>query len=211
MKKFFMIALMAVAALTASAQTGEIHITPHVGIGYANVSNLKLPSPIQINPDKMKMNDFSDLTSYTLGAEVEYMVSDNFGVSGGLDYFLSKSGEVSESTENYSFEAKDMYFTFSYLNIPLLAQYHFGQFAVKAGLQPGFKLAADYHSNGDKAKAEIESFSLSLPVGVSYQFNNSPIVMDLRCAIPLTKMNKNKFPEGDLKLTSVILSAGYRF
>lgn len=213
MKKFFVIAIMAVAALTASAQKGECKFSVHAGAGYANVSNLEFVANVKGNGT----NDFSSALGVVLGAECEYMVSDNFGLSAGLDYLYTKSGEISE--EDFGTKYNDMYFSHSLLNIPILAQYHFGKFAVKAGLQPGFTLAAELSMNGKTAtigpkeyKDYLNSFNLSLPVGISLDCGSST-TLDLRCAIPLTKMNKeNLLNNGnDTKMTTIILTAGYKF
>lgn len=187
MKKFIMSAVMAIVALTASAQKGEYYITPHLGFGYMNMSN---------------MDDLSGGIGGTLGVDFEYMVADQFGISAGLDAFYGESNK-----EN------DCYFSYGYLNIPVLAQYHFGNFAVKAGLQPAFIIDADAHTGSvsESFKDGFNSFSLALPVGISYTFN-TPITLDLRCAIPLTKQNKESEPGfDDCKLTTVMLSVGYRF
>lgn len=217
MKKFFMIAIMAVAALTASAQKGEVKFSAHAGAGYVNVSNLEFQSPVSKN----ETNDFSSSIGALLGVECEYMVSDNFGLSAGLDYFYAKSNEISQETLGTKYH--DMYFTHSMVNIPILAQYHFGKFAVKAGLQPGFTVAAELSMNGNTAtigpegadkeyKDYLNSFNLSLPVGLSLDCGAST-TLDLRCAIPLTKMNKESFYNNgkDAKMLSIMLTLGYGF
>lgn len=206
MKKFFMIAIMAVAALTANAQKGEVKFSAHAGAGYVNIANQEEPSLVGAG-----INDYSSAIGALLGAECEYMVSDKFGLSAGLDYLYAKTSEKSQEGIEGKFD--DMYYDFSYLNIPVLAQLHMGKFAVKAGLQPGFLLSADYHENG-KTKSQtsgLNSFNLSLPVGVSLDCGAST-TLDLRCAIPLTKMNKNDMANGkDVKMTTIMLSLGYRF
>lgn len=189
MKKFLMIAVMAVAALTASAQKGEYYITPHLGFGYLNMSNLGI-------------EDMEGGIGANLGVDFEYMMSDKFGVSAGLDAFYGESDKYNEH-----------YLSYGYLNIPVLAQYHFGGFAVKAGLQPAFLVEADEHceSHSESGKDAFNTFSLALPVGVSYSFK-VPVTLDLRCAIPLTKQNKESDPSfDDSKLTTVMLTVGYRF
>lgn len=194
MKKIFMVIAMAVAAITANAQ--QIRITPHLGLGWMHFSQ---PS----GSDDVKNQGFAFLG----GAEFEYYLTEKFGVSAGLDYVFSRSDKDKDSMYGDDW----MYYQHSYLNIPVLAQYHFGSLAVKAGVQPAFLISADYHdAKGDthSEKDGYKSFSLSLPVGLSYDFK-FPLTLDLRYAIPLTKQNKEG--DFDVKQTTVALTFGYRF
>lgn len=201
-KNLFMIAAMAMATLTASAQS-NYHFTPHIGIGYTNMSNNEVH---HLTIDDKICDGFGLLA----GAEFEYMVADKVGLSAGVDYLFSKTDEVKITVGKLT--TPNMHFTYSYLNIPVLVQYHMGKVAVKAGVQPTLCLSANYYE--DKVKSSLKdgmnTFSLSLPVGVSYEFN-TPIVLDMRCAIPLTKQNKEKLPGGNFMFTTVMLTAGYRF
>ena len=40
MKKFMILVVMAVAAITASAQKGEYFVTPHLNVGYGEMQNM---------------------------------------------------------------------------------------------------------------------------------------------------------------------------
>ncbi len=201
-KNLFTIAAMALVGLTASAQS-QYHFTPHIGIGYTNMSNNEVP--VASIDDKI-----SNGIGLLAGAEFEYMVADKVGISAGVDFLYSKTDEVKWEIGERS--TAEMHFSYSYLNMPVLVQYHMGKVAVKAGVQPTLCLSADFHNDKNKSslKDGMNTFSLALPVGVSYEFN-TPVVLDLRCAIPLTKQNKNKLPGGDFLFTSVMLTAGYRF
>ncbi len=205
MKKIFMIAAMAVAALTASAQS-KFHFTPHVGIGYNNMANAKVT--FETKDYKASSGD-----GWLIGAEAEYMATDNVGISLGVDYLYSKSDEQEFKNLDTGHTSGNQYYKYSYLNVPVLAQYHIGKFAVKAGLQPTFNLSADKY-RGHEGKVDMKeafnSVTLALPVGVSYEFG-VPVVLDLRCAIPLTKQNKEKLYDKDWRFTTVTLTAGYRF
>lgn len=209
MKKFLMMAVMAVMALTASAQ-GDYRVTPHVGIGYTNMSNSKfyIPSPVGLKDLDF---DISNGFGAIVGVDCEYFLSENFGISGGVDFLYSKGDK--EGYKQQGIDTGNYYADYSFLNIPVLAQYHVGNFAFKAGLQPAFLLSADLHA-GKEGKAslkdDMKTFSLALPVGVSYDFN-SPITLDLRCALPLTKQNDKSFFGKDNKFTAVTLMVGYRF
>lgn len=202
MKKYFMMAAMAVAAFTASAQKGEFHYTPHVSIGYAYFSHEEYVGfDISLNHS----------IQGTIGADVEYMLSNSFGLSAGLDYNYIYAKD-SDKTPKLSLEATT---SFSYLNVPILAQYHLGDgFALKAGLQPMFILAAkgtfsiDGVSLYDKSSTDgFKTMALALPVGISYTFH-TPITLDLRCNIPVTTLNSD---DDYAKIVSVSLGIGYRF
>lgn len=201
MKKLIMMAVMAVVALTASAQKGEFHVTPHITAGYAHMSDAK------VNPD---VGDF-DMSNHVLagaGVDLEYMLSNTFGLSVGADYNFIRSTTEKEGSH-------ELYLNYSYLNVPVLAQLHVGEgLAFKAGFQPMFVLDAKVHAKGnsgsdsDSFKDELKSVAYAIPVGISYTFA-TPITMDLRCNIPVTKVNKTD--ELDMKMLSVTLSLGYRF
>lgn len=198
-----MIAAMAAAAFTAQAQ--DIHVTPHLGIGYSHFYNMR--------------DGNNDANAFNVGADVEYMLNSKFGLSAGADLQYTM-------TEEHKWEGVTDWQNYNlyHLNIPLLAQYHIGQFALKAGIQPALLLSANHKNGSNKTsvKDDLQTFSLSLPVGVSYEFKKTPIVLDMRCAIPLTKQNKGEFykdgnggfvvgNDGNTKQITVMLTVGYRF
>lgn len=202
MKKYFMLAVMAVAALTASAQSGEFHITPHVNLGYAYLSDV---------PDDCDELSFNIVAGF--GADAEYMLTDQFGISGGLDFNYMESGKSVLKVGSFEAEGYDRYM---WLNVPILAQYHIGSFALKAGVQPMFALSAETHyestessshtQNDESFKDLMNSAMFAIPVGVSYTFD-VPVTVDLRCAIPVSKVYK----DADGMLTPITVSVGYRF
>ena len=73
MKKFMMMVAMAFATLTASAQAeaGTLTLKPLVGMNLANVT---------------KLDGNSTKVGIAAGAELEYMLSDNFSLSAGAIY-----------------------------------------------------------------------------------------------------------------------------
>lgn len=197
-----MMAVMAVAALTASAQKGDFYITPHLGLGYAHVTDF---------------TDYEGNISGIVGADFEIMMTNTLGLSAGLDYEYIRSFTTTYGTKDMGI---DTYATYSYFNIPVLLQYHFGEgWAIKAGVQPMLNLAADFNVDGknviasgdvsklqDSFKDGINKFMLAVPVGVSYTFQDTPIVVDLRANIPTGKMF-----DGDGKLLDFVVSVGYCF
>ena len=188
MKKIILFALMAVAAISANAQDKKFHITPHLGIGYMNVSG---------------MGDYCDYVTAKIGGEFEFMVAEQFGISAGVDYQYG----VCPEKDNVKYE-------FGTVNIPVLAQYHFGNFAVKAGVQPTFlaeakaKYSTSHVSASGDFKDECESFQLFVPVALTYTFN-VPVTIGLECDIPCTKLSKSGYDTS--RITTVMVTAGYRF
>lgn len=184
---------MAVAALSANAQK-NVTITPHVGFGITYMSH---------NLEGTRYG-----SGLLVGADVEYKIDDKLGISAGVDYLHSKGDETRLDLPGQEWK----YYTYSYLNIPVLAQYHVGNIALKAGLQPSITLTADYHEGESKSiKDNMNSVNLSIPVGVSYDFK-FPLTLELRYAFPLTKQNKHEMPEGkNSHFQTVMLMAGWRF
>lgn len=204
MKKFIIIAVMAISALTASAQKGDFHITPHISLGYAGLTG---NSDIDVPGAEGEVDVVNNLLG-GIGADFEYMLSNSFGLSAGLDYNYVRSGNNSLTTGNKKIDA---YTSYSFLNVPILAQYHFGEgFALKAGFQPMFVLEAETSVDGDSEsfKDACESVMFAIPVGISYTFS-TPITVDLRCNIPVSNLNKGG--KEDNKLVGITATVGYRF
>ena len=177
-----MMAVMAVAALTASAQNeeGQVTIMPKAGINISSITNS--------DGTKAKVG-------FVGGVEAEYGLPSNFSVSAGV-LFSMQGAKAKEG------DAKTK---LNYLSIPILCNYYVWQgLAVKAGVQPGFLLSA---KTGDlDIKDGCKKFDLSIPVGVSYEYQK--FVLDARYNIGVTKFNK----EGDASRNSVFaITLGYKF
>ena len=81
-------------------------------------------------------------------------------------------------------------------------------FALKIGLQPGFLVNAKAESVDNKDA--FESFNLSMPIGLSYEFKNG-ITLDLRGTPGLTAVNKNSSSDWKLRSDCSTLTIGYKF
>ena len=186
MKKIFMMAVMAVAALTANAQqeAGTFSLQPKVGL---NVTTL--------TGDGTKAK-----AGFTAGVEGMYQAAEKFGVSLGVMYSMqgAKVKDVDGAKLNYG-----------YINIPILANYYVVKgLAIKAGIQPGFMTSAKakYDGNSRDVKDSCKKFDFAIPVGVSYEIAN--VVIDARYNIGLTKTIKDT----DKKKNSVFhFTVGYKF
>lgn len=190
MKKLLLMAAVMLSSVGAFAQhaVGSFTLQPKVGINIANITN---------NGDYGKARvDFAG------GLEGEYQVSDIFSLSAGLMY--SRQGyKAKDNVAGLS--GKD--WKPSYLNVPVLANvYVVPGLAVKLGVQPGFMVDKDK----DGYKGEVNTFDLSIPVGLSYEYNN--FVLDGRYNWGVTKVNKNSVKGFDDTRNSVFqITLGYKF
>ncbi len=181
MKKLFLVAMMMVATLGAKAQNevGQFTLAPTVGANFAKNTG--------------DGNKFA--FGWEVGVNAEYGVAESFGITLGAFYknWGSKADQEGAKKANLN-----------YLSIPVLANYYVAKgFAIKAGVQPAFLLAAK--QDGKDFKDECKKFDLTIPVGLSYEFSN--VVIDARYNFGLTKVGK----VGDAKNSAIELTLGYKF
>ena len=181
MKKFMMMVAMAFATLTASAQAeaGTLTLKPLVGINVANITN----------------SDADAKVGLAAGAELGYQLNESFAVTAGAIY--SMQGAKSEGVK----------LNLDYINIPILANYYITKgLAVKAGIQPAFKVKAEAKVDGKSYDMDgSKSFDLSIPVGLSYEI--SDFVIDARYNWGMTKL----LDGFDHKNTVFQFTVGYKF
>ena len=206
MKKFMMMVAMAFATLTASAQAevGTLTLKPLVGMNLANVT---------------KLDGNSTKVGIAAGAELEYMLSDNFSLSAGAIY----SQQGTKFDWSYEDEKANFKLNMDYINVPILANYYVAKgFAIKAGIQAGFKANAkckldmdtqvmedivnEYINPYTKALEDaVKGFELSIPVGLSYEI--SDFVIDARYNFGVTKV----LDGDDCKNSVFQFTVGYKF
>jgi len=208
MKKFFISAVMAIAALSASAQqpAGGLSLTPYIGLGYAIAS------------EKI-VDEFDGYFTSVVGVEATYKATDLFGISLGFDYGY---GQTSTKKETFGSTECEIYLNHYMINLPVMAQLHFGQFAIKAGIQPGWIISPEGHNDYKNSnmsgnyinniKDYVKSFQMSVPVGICYS-PNFPLQFDLRYSIPMSDyFDTSKFTDAkNCKLGTIMLTVGYRF
>ena len=172
---------------------------------------------------------------FTAGVEAQYQFSKIIGLSLGV--FYTQQG-ASYDTKGFSDTSKNgvkvaindnLKINLNSITMPILANvYIWKGLAVKAGLQP--ELAVSKKTGGDVTISYqgqslsavhsdvegIKSFSLSVPVGVSYEYNN--IVADLRYNIGVTDLRKDGdagWIGGNSSSTSknrtLLFTVGYKF
>lgn len=189
MKKFMMMVAMAFATLTASAQAeaGTLTLKPLVGMNLSDITK---------GENKMKVG-------LAAGAELEYMLSDNASISAGAIYSMQGcKGKGEESNVKYNFD---------YINIPILANYYFAKgFAVKAGVQPAFKVSSKAKADGASENLDgYKSFDLAIPLGLSYEISN--FVIDARYNLSLTKIHDDVEGVEYGKNQVIQITLGYKF
>ena len=181
MKKFIMMVAMAFATLTASAQAeaGTLTLKPLVGINVANITD----------------GDGDAKVGLAAGAELGYQLNESFAVTAGAIY--SMQGAKSEGVK----------MNLDYINIPILANYYITKgLAVKAGIQPAFKVKSE--AKADVVSVDMDgfkSFDFSIPVGLSYEV--SDFVIDARYNWGMTKVLEGF----DSKNTVFQFTVGYKF
>ena len=210
MKKMMMIAVMAVACLTASAQNevGQFTLQPKVGMNIVNLTGANYPTVGTSTENSNFMVDFA------LGVEAEYGLAKNFSVAAGIMYSRQGCDYGEYTTSNSGWDKNQR--KLGYLTIPIVANFYFAKgFAIKAGIQPGFLLSAKHKVDGIGAtksedtdyKDASKTFDLSIPLGLSYEYEKA--VFDLRYNLGVTKVNK----EGDnsSKNSVIQFTVGYKF
>ena len=191
MKKLFLavVAMMVSAATFAQNEVGQLTIQPKVGVNIANITDV---------------NDADPRIGLAAGAEFEYGLTDNIGLSAGVLYSMQGVKTIIVDDDCTS--------KLDYLNVPILANFYVAKgFAVKLGVQPGFKLSskAKFKGSGGSKEVEVEdgvkSVDLSIPVGLSYQYQN--IVFDARYNWGVTKI----VDDVDSKHSVFQITVGYKF
>ena len=181
MKKFMMMVAMAFATLTASAQAeaGTLTLKPLVGINVANITDGNGDAKVGL----------------AAGAELGYQLNESFAVTAGAIY--SMQGTKSEGVK----------LNLDYINIPILANYYITKgLAVKAGIQPAFKVKSEAKEDGVSVDLEgFKSFDFSIPVGLSYEV--SDFVIDARYNWGISKVLEGF----DSKNTVFQFTVGYKF
>ena len=176
-KKFLVmvvVAMMATVGANAQHREGEYSIQPRVGVTFSTLTNT--------DDAKMKLN-------LAYGVEFEHYITEQFGVAGGL-LFTNQGTKFNDDNtlNNY------------YCAVPLTANYYvLPGLALKAGLQPAFRVKTNMKVDGQKYDFDkvmdylfddddikMNKFDLSIPVGLSYEYNG--LTLDARYNFGITKL-----------------------
>ncbi len=207
MKKFLVMAAMVLSSVGAFAQYegGEFTIQPKVGLNASSTSG-----------DGTKFK-----AGFVGGVEGEYHFSKLVGLSVGVLYSQEgnklKDGSTSfyEDGKNIGGLSTNQKLNLAYINVPILANVYVAKgLAVKAGIQPGFKVSAKNKFEASIAGKSasynedlegVNSVNFSIPVGISYEYAN--VCLDARYNIGVSHM----FKDGDVTGQVFQLTLGYKF
>lgn len=190
MKKILLMAVVMLASVASYAQqaVGTFTLQPKIGMNVASLT---------------KCDGCDPRIGLAAGVEAEYQATDILSVSAGLIYSMqgnkAKAEGVTQTTK------------LDYINIPILANVYVTKgLAVKLGAQPAFNVSDKVKLSGGKASVEAEdvgaeSFDFSIPVGLSYEFNN--VVIDARYNFGVTNIAEG----GDAKNSVFQFTLGYKF
>lgn len=193
MKKLMMIAAMMLMSVGAFAQNevGQITLKPMAGINISTITSA---------------DNAESKVGLIAGAEAEYGVAENIGVTFGALYSMEGC------------KSDDVKFLLDYINIPVLANYYVTKgLALKAGAQLGINVRHKA-SDGDNsldindffnsigADTKVQTINVSIPVGASYEYEN--FVFDARYNIGLTKIFKNT---DNGRNSTFMFTIGYKF
>ena len=170
MKKLLILAIVALASLTASAQqeVGTWSVTPKVGFNLATVTD----------------TDAGMKFGVVTGADLTYQLAEKFALSAGAFYSMQGAKDKDDGVTSTM--------KLDYINVPILANFYvIPGLAIKAGIQPGFNLGHKYktESSGTSHEIDLEKFKsldISIPIGASYEF--SDFIIDARYNFGLTKL-----------------------
>lgn len=194
MKKLvLLVAIMASSmAAYAQAKVGSWTVTPSVGMTVANITNSNADYKIGL----------------IAGADAMYQVNETIGISGGL--FFAQQG-CKDKENGYTAKLKN-----NYLNVPLMVNAYVAPgLALKLGVQPSFLLSAKASASASGVSGTVDlkdaynTIDLSLPVGLSYEFNR--IVLDARYNLGLTKVLSDTPSDDNGKNSVIQFTVGYRF
>lgn len=201
MKKILLSLSVMLASVATYAQqpVGTITVQSKLGMNVASLTDLKGSDP---------------RIGLAAGAEVEYQVADIASVSAGVLYSMQGAkyeGEMSFLGFNQSGK---LTYKQDYINIPIMANvYVLKGLAVKFGVQPAFNVHSAVEastrgtagSGSQAVNVKANTFDFSLPVGLSYEYNN--VVLDARYNWGLTRAMEKK----NSKNSVFQITLGYKF
>lgn len=197
MKKVLVVAALMLSSVSTFAQhaVGSFNLQPKVGVSIANLTELK---------------DTDPRVGVVAGVEGEYQASDIISVSAGVLYSMQGSKYEKELGKLKSKSTNKL----DYINVPIMANVYVTKgLAVKLGVQPGFMVSGSENSKlnipvasiGGTHDVKAKSVDFSIPVGLSYEYNN--FQLDARYNWGLTKA----FENGKAKNSVFQITLGYKF
>ena len=196
MKKLLLLVALMTVTVSAQAQheQGDVTIQPRVGFTISNITD----------GDKSKLN-------LAYGVDFERFFTDQFSLSLGLmftnqgckyDIIYYEPTNLGGSSSNGS-SSNTTKLNIYYGSLPIMANFYvLPGLAIKAGVQPAFRVKAKVESGDTKLDLDnmidmlfagegnkLNTFDLSIPVGLSYEIIG--ITADVRYNFGLTKLVSN--------------------
>ncbi len=191
MKKIFSLAVVAVVALSASAQNIQFGVKG--GLNMSNISNTGLDSKAKIG--------------FNVGVTADYQVSKDLYVLSGLEY-ITKG-------EKYQIENRDASLNLAYLQLPIHAGYKITiaddtRLVLHAGPYLAYALSAKTKVSGESTDIinDINRFDAGLGIGAKAELGK--ISVGLGVDFGFLKVNKSA-QDKDNKNMNASLSVGYKF
>ena len=197
-RKTFLLAIAAMmGTLNVSAQheEGDLTIQPRVGITMSSMTNT--------DGAKTKLN-------VTYGVEFERFFNDDLSIAAGV-LFTDQGAKLSD----------DITMNIYYGLLPVTINYYVLQgLALKAGIQPGFRVKARVNANDTKIDfdsflaslypgedVKMSTFDLAFPVGLSYEFRG--VTLDARYNFSVIKLIKGL--DESVRNQVIAVTLGYKF
>ena len=153
-------------------------LMPLLSHAQREVGSLNIQPKIGLNIATMTAEDAKSRKAFAAGVEAEYFVHQNLSLSVGAIYSQQGFRDSKEiGITDMAAPDADCNFILDYINIPIMANiYASNGLAVKAGIQPGFRIRSKFKLTADGTTINADNFTrnfdLAIPLGVSYEFNN---------------------------------------
>ena len=224
MKRIAVLIVLVTSTLVSMAQNkpGTWSVIPHAGVsmssllGGSGIYETGIDEVVEIKPHT--------LLGFVGGADVMYQASDVVGVSAGLSFVQAGCKFKDDKGKNSVVYNRNL--RMNYVAMPILIHsYLLPGFSVKAGIEPTLLVSAKSHEvqqsyevdkEGKKSnfhedeftidmKNGMRKFGLSIPVGVSYEYEN--VVLGALYHVGVF----NIYKKGDSSRNSVFeVSVGYK-
>ena len=188
-------AMMGILSVSAQHEEGDITIQPRVGVTMSSLTNT--------DGAKTKRN-------VTYGVEFERFFTDELSIAAGV-LFTDQGAKLDD----------DITMNIYYGQLPVTINYYVLQgLALKAGIQPGFRVKARVNEDGTKIDfdkflatlypgedVKMSAFDLAFPVGLSYEYRG--VTLDARYNFSVLKLIKGI--DESVRNQVIAVTLGYKF
>jgi hypothetical protein len=225
MKRIITLAFLSAISLASFAQSeaGTWSVIPHVGVSIASLTHQS--GGIEVGDNQSQELKPQARPGFTGGVDVMYQASDNIGLSIGLSYV--QAGCKYKDVDDNGVIWHDHYDRTDYISVPLVAHSYIAPgLSINVGVAPSFLIYGKYHAgilsydldaDGHRTNVQegvididtkkgLRNFTLSIPVGISYEYEN--VVLDARYNVGILNVYKHGLSARN-KVFEV--SVGYKF